>query len=136
MRCSSHCNSPDDRRREEKEKKRKKNWLMEWRKWYLDLVLVPLGLLFFLVYHLWLWYTVRSKPLHTIIGINSIARRLWVIAMMKVYIYISKLFMTLRLRVVNFKIKLFFFLLANAGLRNYYSAIFSERELNSNWLPN
>ncbi|KAG6504813.1 uncharacterized protein LOC121985565 [Zingiber officinale] len=56
---------------------------MEWRKGYLDLVLVPLGLLLPLVYHLWLWYRVRSKPLHTIIGINSVGRRLWVEAMMK-----------------------------------------------------
>ncbi|KAG6484130.1 uncharacterized protein LOC122017037 [Zingiber officinale] len=56
---------------------------MEWRKCYLDLVLVPLGLFFLLVYHLWLWYRVSSKPLHTIIGINSIGRRLWVKAMMK-----------------------------------------------------
>ncbi|XP_074555983.1 uncharacterized protein LOC141811823 [Curcuma longa] len=56
---------------------------MEWRKGYLDLVLVPLGLLFPLVYHLWLWYRVRSKPLHTIVGINSVGRRLWVEAIMK-----------------------------------------------------
>ncbi|KAG6508264.1 hypothetical protein ZIOFF_033638 [Zingiber officinale] len=56
---------------------------MEWRKGYLDLVLVPLGLLLPLVYHLWLWYRVRSKPLHTIIGINSVGRRLWVEAVMK-----------------------------------------------------
>ncbi|XP_074572222.1 uncharacterized protein LOC141828666 [Curcuma longa] len=55
---------------------------MEWRNCYLDLLLVPLGLFFLLVYHLWLWYTLKTKPLHTIIGINSIGRRLWVKAMM------------------------------------------------------
>ncbi|KAH7664749.1 Cytochrome b/b6-like domain-containing protein [Dioscorea alata] len=56
---------------------------MEWRKSYLDLTLVPLGILFSLLYHAWLWHKVRSQPLDTIIGINSAGRRLWVLAMFK-----------------------------------------------------
>ncbi|URE14971.1 hypothetical protein MUK42_11783 [Musa troglodytarum] len=56
---------------------------MEWRKSYLDLMLVPLGLLFPIVYHLWLWHKVRSQPLRTIIGINSAGRRFWVQAVIK-----------------------------------------------------
>ncbi|KAF3774906.1 hypothetical protein EJ110_NYTH51946 [Nymphaea thermarum] len=56
---------------------------MEWKKSYLDLVLVPLGLLFTLTYHIWLWHKVRTQPLQTILGINAAGRRLWVKAMMK-----------------------------------------------------
>ncbi|KAJ0968687.1 hypothetical protein J5N97_021564 [Dioscorea zingiberensis] len=56
---------------------------MEWRKSYLDLILVPLGVLFPILYHGWLWHKVRSQPYQTIIGINSAGRRLWVLAMVK-----------------------------------------------------
>ncbi|KAM0943245.1 hypothetical protein DsansV1_C13g0120191 [Dioscorea sansibarensis] len=56
---------------------------MEWRKCYVDLVLVPLAILFSVAYHAWLWHKVRSQPLQTFIGINSAGRRKWVIAMIK-----------------------------------------------------
>ncbi|XP_072983414.1 uncharacterized protein [Typha latifolia] len=56
---------------------------MEWRKSYLDVILVPLALLFPILYHVWLSHMVRSRPHQTIIGINSIGRRRWVLAMMK-----------------------------------------------------
>ncbi|XP_068638508.1 uncharacterized protein [Aristolochia californica] len=56
---------------------------MEWRKSYLDLILVPLGFILSLVYHAWLWHRVRTRPMSTIIGTNASGRRLWVIAMMK-----------------------------------------------------
>lgn len=56
---------------------------MEWRKAYLDVILVPLGLLVCMAYHLWLWHKVRTQPLTTIIGTNAKARRFWVSAMMK-----------------------------------------------------
>ncbi|MQL86187.1 hypothetical protein Taro_018712 [Colocasia esculenta] len=56
---------------------------MEWRKCYLDLILVPSSLLLSIAYHLWLWRRVRSAPLRTIIGVNSAGRRLWVFAMLK-----------------------------------------------------
>lgn len=57
---------------------------MEWRKCYLDVVLVPLGLFITMGYHAWLWQKVRTQPLSTIIGMNVTGRRFWVSAMMKV----------------------------------------------------
>uniref|UniRef100_A0A7N0TME7 DUF599 domain-containing protein n=1 Tax=Kalanchoe fedtschenkoi TaxID=63787 RepID=A0A7N0TME7_KALFE len=56
---------------------------MEWRKCYLDVILVPLSFLVMLSYHAWLWHKVRTHPLSTIIGTNSSGRRLWVSAIMK-----------------------------------------------------
>ncbi|KAJ1700231.1 hypothetical protein LUZ63_000010 [Rhynchospora breviuscula] len=56
---------------------------MEWRKSYLDLVLVPFAIFFPMMYHAWLWYKVRSQPHRTFIGVNSAGRRLWVAAIMK-----------------------------------------------------
>ncbi|CAO2816607.1 unnamed protein product [Amaranthus hypochondriacus] len=56
---------------------------MEWRKCYLDLILVPLGFFSIIAYHVWLWHRVRTQPLTTIIGTNSNARRYWVTAIIK-----------------------------------------------------
>ncbi|KAG2699799.1 hypothetical protein I3760_07G206000 [Carya illinoinensis] len=56
---------------------------MEWRKCYLDVILVPLGFLITGGYHVWLWHKVRTQPLTTIIGTNAVGRRFWVSAMMK-----------------------------------------------------
>ncbi|PON96808.1 hypothetical protein TorRG33x02_075120 [Trema orientale] len=56
---------------------------MEWRKCYLDVILIPLGFLISISYHAWLWYQVRRQPLTTIIGINATGRRMWVSAMVK-----------------------------------------------------
>jgi uncharacterized membrane protein len=56
---------------------------MAWRESYLDLVLIPVGLLFPIVYHLWLWRSVHRYPLHSTIGIGAAARRIWVLSMMK-----------------------------------------------------
>ncbi|CAL8996615.1 unnamed protein product [Prunus brigantina] len=56
---------------------------MEWRKCYLDVILVPLGFLITASYHAWLWHKVRTDPQSTIIGINTNGRRFWVSAMMK-----------------------------------------------------
>ena len=58
---------------------------MEWRKHYLDMILVPLGLLMSFSYHIWLWHKTRREPFSTTIGINAHARRFWVPAMLKVY---------------------------------------------------
>ncbi|XP_078174205.1 uncharacterized protein LOC144567872 [Carex rostrata] len=44
----------------------------------LDYVLVPIGVLALLGYHLWLLYRVVMHPSTTVIGINSMNRRLWV----------------------------------------------------------
>ncbi|MCD7463366.1 hypothetical protein HAX54_050426 [Datura stramonium] len=49
----------------------------------LDYVLVPLGLLFMVSYHVWLLHRILKYPTHTVIGINSINRRLWVLARME-----------------------------------------------------
>ena len=57
---------------------------MEWRKCYLDLILVPLGFFSMIAYHVWLWHRIRIQPLTTIIGTNSNARRYWVTAIIKV----------------------------------------------------
>ncbi|KAJ6406032.1 hypothetical protein OIU84_009707 [Salix udensis] len=57
---------------------------MEWRKCYLDVILVPLGFMISMAYHGWLWHKVRTQPLSTIIGTNASGRRYWVSAMMKV----------------------------------------------------
>ncbi|CAM8971009.1 unnamed protein product [Rhodiola kirilowii] len=56
---------------------------MGWRKCYLDVTLVPLGLAVTIAYHIWLWHKVRTQPLATIIGTNSTGRRFWVSAIMK-----------------------------------------------------
>ncbi|XP_047325231.1 uncharacterized protein LOC124929020 [Impatiens glandulifera] len=48
----------------------------------LDFLLVPGGLLALVAYHIWLLRQVINHPTTTVIGINSINRRLWVHAMM------------------------------------------------------
>lgn len=50
----------------------------------LDLVLVPLALAALLGYHLWLLYAILRHPARTVIGLNAIARKRWVAAMMAV----------------------------------------------------
>ncbi|CAM0912894.1 unnamed protein product [Alopecurus aequalis] len=44
----------------------------------LDFVLVPLGLVVMVGYHLWLLLRIRRLPATTVIGINAINRRIWV----------------------------------------------------------
>lgn len=68
---------------------------MEWRKCYLDVILVPLGFIICMGYHIWLWHKVKTQPLSTIIGTNSNGRRLWVSAIMKVINYLNKLLLLL-----------------------------------------
>ncbi|GJM93546.1 hypothetical protein PR202_ga10110 [Eleusine coracana subsp. coracana] len=48
----------------------------------LDLVLVPLALAALAGYHLWLLYTILRHPTRTVIGVNAMARKRWVTAMM------------------------------------------------------
>jgi len=57
---------------------------MEWKPYYLDMMLVPLGFLMTIGYHVWLWHKTRSEPFSTTIGINAHARRFWVPTMLKV----------------------------------------------------
>ncbi|XP_057799186.1 uncharacterized protein LOC131015008 [Salvia miltiorrhiza] len=56
---------------------------MEWKKGYLDVILVPVGFMICMGYHVWLWHKVRTQPLSTIIGTNARGRRFWVAAIMK-----------------------------------------------------
>ncbi|KAM3258463.1 hypothetical protein ACQJBY_050305 [Aegilops geniculata] len=57
--------------------------VMAWRESYLDLILIPLGLLLPALYHAWLWRAVRRRPLSTAFGVYSAARRLWAAGMMR-----------------------------------------------------
>ena len=50
----------------------------------LDAVLVPLGLGFMGIYHVWLVVTVRLDPRRTVIGLNAESRRQWVCSLMAV----------------------------------------------------
>eukprot|EP00262_Sarcandra_glabra_P009622 TRINITY_DN24084_c0_g1_i1.p1 TRINITY_DN24084_c0_g1~~TRINITY_DN24084_c0_g1_i1.p1 ORF type:complete len:238 (-),score=3.96 TRINITY_DN24084_c0_g1_i1:111-824(-) len=45
---------------------------------YLDVVLVPLGLVLMAVYHGWLLFTIRRYPYFTVIGLNAFSRQEWV----------------------------------------------------------
>ncbi|KAH9614776.1 hypothetical protein KSS87_000702 [Heliosperma pusillum] len=56
---------------------------MEWRNCYLDMILVPFGLLIMAAYHVWLWNKIRTQPLSTIIGTNANGRKYWVAAIMR-----------------------------------------------------
>lgn len=67
--------------------------IMEWRKCYLDVILVPLGFLTSIGYHFWLWHKVRTHPHTTIIGINASGRRNWVNTMIKVLIFFLFIFL-------------------------------------------
>lgn len=58
--------------------------MMEWKDIYLDATLVPLGVAILLAYHAFLLWKVRSNPLQTVIGVNHLARRLWVYSIVKV----------------------------------------------------
>jgi hypothetical protein len=50
----------------------------------LDYVLVPLGLALMVGYHAWLLLRIRRRPTTTVIGVNSINRRIWVRHIMEV----------------------------------------------------
>ncbi|KAM0933725.1 hypothetical protein DsansV1_C34g0224661 [Dioscorea sansibarensis] len=56
---------------------------MEWKKGYMDMILVPMGVVCSVLYHGWLWHKVRSQPFQTFIGINSAARRQWALSIIK-----------------------------------------------------
>lgn len=50
----------------------------------LDFLLVPIGLLLLVLYHVWLLYTIVKNPTTTVIGLNAKSRYQWVFAMMSV----------------------------------------------------
>lgn len=47
-----------------------------------DYVLVPLGLLIFASYHVWLLFTILKYPKKTVVGLNAESRHQWVLCMM------------------------------------------------------
>ncbi|XP_058736110.1 uncharacterized protein LOC131608204 [Vicia villosa] len=49
---------------------------------HLEYVFVPLGLLVFFLYHIWLLFTILHQPHRTVIGLNAESRHQWVHAMM------------------------------------------------------
>ncbi|WCJ27559.1 hypothetical protein M5689_009292 [Euphorbia peplus] len=49
---------------------------------FLDYTLVPLGFGIMVAYHIWLFLRIIYTPHKTVIGVNSVNRRLWVRAMM------------------------------------------------------
>jgi len=69
----------------EQNKERRKRAQMEWKKWYLDAILVPLALMMMICYHIYLSFMVRTNPFSTLLGINSHGRRIWISAMIKVF---------------------------------------------------
>ncbi|KAG9148428.1 hypothetical protein Leryth_016922 [Lithospermum erythrorhizon] len=48
----------------------------------LDLILVPLGMVILVLYHIWLLYTITRNPRRTVIGINAETRHKWVYCLM------------------------------------------------------
>ncbi|XP_068661262.1 uncharacterized protein [Aristolochia californica] len=56
---------------------------MPMRKQILDYVFVPLGLIVMTGYHAWLFYRVMKHPTKTVMGMNSINRKIWVRTMME-----------------------------------------------------
>lgn len=52
----------------------------------LDYVLVPVGMLVLLIYHVWLLYTIIRHPSRTVIGLNAQSRYQWILFMMTVSI--------------------------------------------------
>ncbi|KAJ4799129.1 hypothetical protein LUZ62_023318 [Rhynchospora pubera] len=51
--------------------------------WCVDMILVPLGFLMCVSYHLWLWQKIRTQPHQTYVGLKSTAQRAWVLTMTK-----------------------------------------------------
>jgi uncharacterized membrane protein len=77
---------------------------MAWKEGYLDVVLIPFAVLFPAVYHLWLWLAVRRRPLRSTVGINTAARRFWVLSMMKVHSSLRPVHPMLRTTFIRFLI--------------------------------
>ncbi|XP_022722967.1 uncharacterized protein LOC111280079 [Durio zibethinus] len=50
---------------------------------YLDCILVPIGILTMVAYHIWLVRRIIKRPNSTIVGVNAISRRFWVHSMME-----------------------------------------------------
>lgn len=55
---------------------------------YLDCILVPVGILTMVAYHIWLLHRIIKHPTNTIVGVNAISRRFWVHSMMEVRLFL------------------------------------------------
>jgi len=55
----------------------------------LDYIVVPVGMLVLLIYHVWLLYTIIRHPSSTVIGLNAQSRYQWTLFMMSVSISLS-----------------------------------------------
>lgn len=64
---------------------------MNFGKEYIDVVLVPAGLLIILVYHLFLLFKYLNKPLSTSLGYENDDKRIWVRKILQVGACISSL---------------------------------------------
>lgn len=60
---------------------------MVWKKEYLDVVLVPSGLLIMSGYHLYLLYTYLQYPHATVIGCENHCKKAWVERMLEARYY-------------------------------------------------
>ncbi|CAJ1952397.1 unnamed protein product [Sphenostylis stenocarpa] len=56
---------------------------MEWRKYYWDVTLVPLGLVMLVAYHVWLWHKSKTQPFTTTFGREADSPRFWVLVIIK-----------------------------------------------------
>lgn len=61
---------------------------MDFNKEYLDVVLVPTGLLIMLIYHLFLLYKYFHQPLSTSMGYENNDKRNWVAGILQVHNYL------------------------------------------------
>lgn len=91
----------------EVEKQRKKMEIFV-KKEYLDLVLVPFGLIIVLSYHLFLLYRILYFPYHTIIGFMNIDKSIWVDRIMQASYHLS-----LRQSFQNYRYRFLFNVLSN-----------------------
>lgn len=57
---------------------------MAWDASFLDRVLVPLGMILLVAYHVHLWFLVKFHPDRTVIGVNHLNRQAWVNNIMRV----------------------------------------------------
>ncbi|KAF2541832.1 hypothetical protein F2Q68_00032373, partial [Brassica cretica] len=56
--------------------------VLMWKQEWLDVILVPAGLVVMVAYHVWLGYAIIHRPKLTVISLNAESRRQWVFSMM------------------------------------------------------
>ncbi|CAL9084927.1 unnamed protein product, partial [Musa textilis] len=63
-------------------RRRRRRRCREMEEKYLDMVMVPLGLLLQATYHIWLFFTIVRHPNRTVIGVNAQVKHQWLRAIM------------------------------------------------------